>query len=436
MYRYHVKYFLPLLFVFSGLTVFAQTSTVSNPTSERANSPYSRYGIGDRWDGTNTNLKGMGDISSAYENPYTINADNPASFSFLRLTTYEAGAEGDLHTLRSSNTSYSTGMATLSYMNVGIPVGKHVGLCIGLKPLTRVYYNLADTNSRPEDTLLGRQVIHSFSGDGSVNLAYLGGAYQYKGFSIGIQVGYMFGHIDNYGRLINTDTTYSYNSTIAQSTGLGGIYWKAGLLYETKLNKNYTLRVGGTLSLQQSLQAKKNEYWIASYSAVDTFISDTTYNAQATRGTIVMPMTYSFGVQLAKNDKWMVGVDYTGTKWSQFRNFGQVDSALAGSNYRVSLGGEVTPDATSLHSFWSRVTYRVGFYYGTSNIYLNNTTQNQYGLTFGGSLPFHRSTDHIHFAFDFGKLGTTSNSLLSDNYVKFSIGISLNDKWFIPTKYD
>ncbi|MGN6567558.1 MAG: hypothetical protein ACTHJ0_06385, partial [Flavipsychrobacter sp.] len=394
------------------------------------------YGIGDRWDGTNTNLKGMADISSAFESPYTINADNPASFSFLKLTTYEAGAEGDMHTLNSSTSSYGTGMATLSYMNIGIPVGKHFGFCIGLKPLTRVYYNLADTNSRPGDSLLGRQVIHSFSGDGSVNLAYLGVAYQYKGFSIGVQAGYMFGHIDYYSRLINNDTTYAYNSTIAQSTGIGGIYWKAGLLYETKLNKNYTLRVGGTLSLQQSLQAKQNEYWIASYNAVDTFISDTTYNAQAARGTVIMPMTYSFGIQLARNDKWMVGLDYTSTQWNQFRNFGQVDSGLASSTYRVSLGGELTPDATSLRSFLSRVTYRLGVYYGTGDIYLNNTTQYQYGVTFGGSLPFHRSTDQIHFAFDIGKLGTTSNGLLQDNYVKFSLGISLNDRWFIPHKYD
>ena len=436
MYRYHVKYFLLIFFLITGSTVFAQTSTTSDPTSERANSPYSRYGIGDSWDGTNTNLKGMGDISSAFENPYTINAENPASFSFLKLTTYEAGAEGDIHTLRNSNTSYGTGMATLSYMNVGIPVGKHLGFCIGLKPLTRVFYNLADTNSRPEDTLIGKQVIHSFSGDGSVNLAYLGVAYQYKGFSVGVQAGYMFGHIDYYSRLINNDTSYSYNSTIAQSTGIGGIYWKAGLLYEGKLNKNYTLRVGGTLSMQQTLTARNYEYWIASYNAVDTFISDTTYNAQAAKGSIVMPMTYSFGMQLARNDKWMVGVDYTSTQWNQFRKFGNVDSGLASSTYRVALGGELTPDATSLRSFWSRVTYRVGLYYGTGNIYLNNTTQYNYGVTIGGSLPFHRATDHIHFALDVGKLGTTSNGLLQDNYVKFSLGISLNDKWFIPHKYD
>ncbi|MBA3829440.1 MAG: hypothetical protein H0X33_10930 [Taibaiella sp.] len=433
MCRYPAKYLLLLILIALTIPAGAQTSSVSDPLSAHVNLPYSRFGVGELWNGNNTLLKGMGNISSAYADPYAVNADNPASFGFLRLTTYEAGAQADLHTLTTNTANYTTGTATLSYMNFAVPIGKHVGLCIGIRPYSNVFYNLQDTTY--SDTLIGKEVIRNFTGGGSVNYAYIGGAYQYKGFSIGATFGYMFGSINNASRLLNQDTTKSYNATFIQSTHIGGIYWKGGAIYQGTYKKDYTYRIGGTVTLQQDLNATRNEYWIGTYNLVDTFIADTSYAAHELRGKITLPMTYSFGVQFAKTHQWMIGVDYTATQWNQFRNLGSVDS-VASTSYRVSLGGEVTPNSTALNNYFSRITYRLGFYYGTNYVYLRNTTLANYGLTFGGSLPFKRTSDRIHLAFDIGKLGTTDNNLIKDTYIKFSAGISLNALWFVKRKYE
>jgi hypothetical protein len=45
------------------------------------NSPYSRYGLGDIAPSTNIVNRGMGGLSAAYADPFSINFTNPASYS-------------------------------------------------------------------------------------------------------------------------------------------------------------------------------------------------------------------------------------------------------------------------------------------------------------------------------------------------------------------
>lgn len=433
MFQFHAKRLLPvLLTTLIGTGAYAQTSTVSNPTSTRENAPYSRFGLGEQIDGNGAALRGMADITSAYADPYTVNTDNPASYSFLTYTTFEAGATGSTRNLATTDYNYTTGTATLSYLNIAFPVGKHVGLCLGFRPETHVYYDLTDTAA----DLLGNQTARFYTGSGATDLAFVGVAYQYKGFSIGVNAGYLFGNINYTTQYENLDTSKSYNSNFITNNHIGGIYWKAGVLYQGKLNKDLMFRIGGTLQLEQQINQNRNEYWASSYIFADTTIADTAFSAPRQDGKVTLPTSYSLGIQLAKANSWDVGIDYTGTEWSQFRNFGQPDAALAASNYKIALGGDYIPNAENLRNYWSRVAYRFGLYYGTDNVYLNNTTLYEYGITLGASLPFRRSTSHLHASFDIGRLGTTANSMVQETYVRFTLGISFNDKWFIRRRYE
>jgi hypothetical protein len=64
-------------------------------------------------------------------------------------------------------------------------------------------------------------------------------------------------------------------------------------------------------------------------------------------------------------------------------------------------------------------------------------------MTFGVSVPLlsSRSLSRLNLAFELGKLGTTNNGLIEDNYFKCLIGFSLApdakyDRWFRKRKYD
>src|ERR1043165_5270048 len=139
MCLFTAKRFFTLFFLCSAGAAAAQNSN-------KENAPYSRYGIGELMSGTNVLLRGMGSASTAYGSPTAVNTDNPASYAFLKRTTYEAGAVASSRNITSGQQSFSTGSASLGYLDVGIPMGKlPAGLAFGLRPQSRVYYNTMDT---------------------------------------------------------------------------------------------------------------------------------------------------------------------------------------------------------------------------------------------------------------------------------------------------
>jgi hypothetical protein len=181
-----------------------------------------------------------------------------------------------------------------------------------------------------------------------------------------------------------------------------------------------------------------SEYHIAYYNFTDTVTRDTSYNLPETEGRLTMPLSYSVGIMLTRDNKWGVGVDYKATKWSEFKSDlnSYMNTGIAASSYRISVGGEYTPDAENLRHYLSRGTYRLGAYYGTDYLQLQNTSLPYYGITAGASLPFRRTLSQVHAAIDVGVLGTTENNLNRHNYVRFTLGISLNDLWFVKRRLE
>lgn len=433
------KYLFSSILLFSVAAASAQTTeSGSNPLSNKQNSPYSRYGFGDLRSGVNIAYRGMGSITSASADGFTINTENPASYASLALTTYEIAGEGNSHRLKANNQTYSAGMATLSYMNIAFPLGKHAGMAIGIKPHSRMFYNVQDSATGVNGVPGIGDAIRIYFGDGSINKAFIGFGGTYGGFSLGGNIGYMFGNTRTTSALVNIDTTIAMNTEISKYTNIGGIYYNFGGLWEKKLSSKYILKIGATVSLTQTISATRDEYWI-SYARVGGISAyDTVWSTNGAKGKYITPLTYSVGAQLLGNEQWRVGVDFSGTQWGQFRNFGRTDS-LQASTWKANVGAEITPDAKSLRKYLPRVSYRLGFYYGSDYIRLRNTDMSLYGFTLGASLPFRKSPDRIHTALEIGSRGTTQNGLIRENFVKFTLGASLNaflDKWFVKRKYE
>lgn len=428
MLHCRAKVFLSLAVILWGLGATAQTTGDNNP--------YSKYGLGELLNGNNASVRGMGNITSAYKNPYVLNTDNPASYSYLQRTTFELGGSGVSRSINGSGLSYRTGTASLSYLTLGFPVGKNGGLVLGFKPYSTSHYLMVDTVT----SAVG-QIQRRYSGDGGLSYAYLGGGAKYKGFSVGFNAGYMFGSFRNMSLAVPVDTPYTrttYTAAFVNYNRIGGVYWKVGAAYEHKLDSVYTLRIGGTFAMNQNLFERLNAYEISSYNLGDTLINDTTYNSGEAHGHLTLPMSFSIGAIISKSDKWSAGIDFSSTQWSGFNSTPDtmVKIGVGTGAYRLSLGGEYTPDMNSIRNYLARVTYRLGLYYGTDYLKLYNTVLPVYGATAGASLPFRRSQSQLHFAVDVGRLGTTEKNLMQHGFVRFTLGVSINDRWFIQKKYD
>jgi long-subunit fatty acid transport protein len=255
----------------------------------------------------------------------------------------------------------------------------------------------------------------------------------------------MFGTMRNFVTVVSIDSqavNRAYEAQFARYTKTGGIYWKAGLMYEHALaDSDYSFRLGATFTMSQSLSQKLNYYQISIYNFGDTIVNDTSTRNENQKGSVKLPMTASVGFMFSRANKWAAGFDFQYSNWSKFHSTGDsnMNYGVGNKSYKVALGGEFTPNAEDMTGYFSRVTYRMGLYYGIDYLLLKNTELPFYGLTLGGSFPYRRSSrthSRLHMAMDIGRLGTTSNGQLKETYFRLSLGLSFNERWFVKAKYD
>ena len=154
------------------------------------------------------------------------------------------------------------------------------------------------------------------------------------------------------------------------------------------------------------------------------------------KGKLESPSKYGVGFTLESPDKWLIGVDYTAGKWSEYRFFGQPD--LLANTWMVKIGGQIIPNAYNPKSYWSRVTYRAGLNFGPDYVSADGKLAT-FGFTAGAGFPIRKNIytnqyTSINFGLGYGKRGNNSN-VISENTFRVSMGLTLSDLWFIKKKY-
>jgi hypothetical protein len=424
-------------FLVTGLQVSAQSlNDQSGPKATKENSPYSRYGIGDLGNQRNSMLRGMGGVATAYNDVFSVNTYNPASYSFLKVTTLDFAFEGRTRSVLMNNESTSSGTATISYITLGIPLGKHAGMAAGIMPMSNVYYNA--TSDTISINGIGNTVMN-YNGSGSTQYAYLGFSGKYKGLSIGFNAGYVFGTTSYSSSMLSLADTPVRNSEFSRFNTIGGLYWKGGLLYNVKLKKGQYINIGAAVTLSQKLNAKRDAYDIGYQYTSTGIVIDTIPQTREedVKGKIELPAEYSFGVHYGREFHWNVGADFVYTDWSTFNSFGNRDG-VGDNAWRMAVGGEITPNPEAKKLF-SMTTYRLGAYYGKDYIQINGNDVSYVGGSVGASFPLKRSYTQfgrLNTALDIGQRGNIKNGMAREFFVKFTVGVSLNDIWFTKRKYD
>ena len=73
-------------------------------------------------------------------------------------------------------------------------------------------------------------------------------------------------------------------------------------------------------------------------------------------------------------------------------------------------------------------------FFNADNLVINDTDINEYGISFGVSLPMGLKLSNVNLGFEIGKRGTTDNNLIEEKFYNFRLSLSLNDKWFRKQK--
>ncbi len=410
---------------------------LSSSAQVTSSSPYSHFGLGDLKGSFLPQTRAIGGLSMGIRKPGlydNVNLANPASYSTFDLTVFDIGASMDLRKLSKNGVNgQSQFNSTLSHITFGIPVNKFSAMSFGLVPYSDLGYQFKNTA-----VLDTNAVDYVYGGEGGMSKAYLGYGFRIgNNLSLGFNLGYLFGSLKE-SRAIEFPGDFSaFNSRTQYQSSIGGFSIDYGLQYSIPMGTTTSLILGYAGSSNNSINSRKDVVTTRYRKDVlgnELAVADSTFYLKGAVEKVKMPLTHSAGFAIQKSNAWLVGADISYSKWSDFR-IGALDPGLNDS-FGIALGGQITPDAESINSYWSLVDYRLGFKYDKTFINVSNTDIKQYAVTFGFGfpLPSNRSSFYkINLSTELGKRGTEANNLVRDRYININLGFTLNDKWFQKT---
>lgn len=420
------------------------------------NSPYSRLGLGDLVNQNFAAANGMGNIAAALHDPFHLNILNPASYGFLRSTAFEVGFYGEYANLKNQDASTTFWNGNLNYLAIGFPIKNSInkvldrdespwgwGMSFALTPYSRVNYDI-ETDLQV-DTI---QTANLFRGSGGTYKIQWGNAIRYKTLSVGVNAGFIFGKVTN-SRLVlleNLETQHYYND-LTSAYSVNGFVWNAGVQYDILLNGKKTITTKEFVGKKITLGLFGNSATTINTNASQLFTripQPVSYTANidtiAFANNIVqegkLPSEFSFGLVYEKTNKFKLGANIHVANWSEYENPVQPDELM--NNYKFSVGGEVIPDILSYNSYWKKIRYRFGAFYGTDPRSFQGEQLTDYGVTFGLGLPIilpRQQTSFVNFAVEAGQFGLPDG--LHENYIRMTLGFTMNDNtWFFKRKFN
>jgi len=420
------------------------------------NSPFSRFGLGDLNDQGFMHLRQMGNISASFADAYHLNIVNPASYAYLKATSFEIGVESKFSSYQDPSQRESTNSGQLSYMALGFPLKNPInslferersnidlGMAFSLVPVSTVAYNIV-LETEDEDFGSYERV---FTGEGGIYKVNWGTAIKYKGLSAGINLGMNFGKISNERSTNFLDDPAAFDNLFVSDFNISGFDYNIGLLYQHIINKKdlKEATLGKTIkAVNIGITAKTKtgfggtqEVFFRNQIRQDFFVArtDTLINETNDINGGKLPSEYSFGITYISGAKFALGLNYGITNWSEYVNPVSPESLI--NTKRYSIGGYYRPNPASITNFFERVYYRFGLYYKEDPRVVRSQDLSTYGVSFGLGLPlaFQRKISHLSVGFDYGKRGTAE--ILKENFFKVSLGFTFNDdEWFLKRKFN
>jgi hypothetical protein len=434
---YSVKRSLIVLFAVFLTGVFQAQSLIS--------SPYSGLGVGTLQDiqaprntamgGLSVGLTGVSDISSKNPASY-MNLDSILNVNFqvsMFLVNSTLREKTDGKTQRAKTNTASLGQVSLAF-----PITNWLKSSFGLTPNSNMSYEV--TREYIKDTFnIGKEKLRNY-GHGGLNQVFVGFATGTNRISVGVNVNYQIG---SFARNIDLsfldDTLVQLPRTTERHRYLeaSGFFFDFGIQYTQPISNQYQFGLGLSYTPKYTLNAMRNS--IDATTTRDLYNSpvDITRLGISEKGTLQMPDKYAFGLSLSKQNRWVFGAEYSVVNFKNYREFKHQDTNL--SNAQTFRAGLELMGRRMDNNFFNRLSYRLGYHYGTDYVAFQNSQLKQYGVSFGFGIPTRAPQGRfamLDFTIEIGQKGNMNNGQIQENYGRFTIGISAFDRWFTRGRFD
>lgn len=439
--------FLPLFSIGQISNPFARLESPSD------NSPYSRFGLGDLAEANHAPLSIMGNLTAAYHDKYNVNIQNPASLPHLKATSFEVGLNAKYSRLAEGAVQYNGWTGNLSYFSLAFPLSNPIndlldrvdrkyqlGMSFSLNPYTSVGYDILTTGA---ETGVGN-FERNYIGAGGTYTALWGTGLKVKDFSVGVNLGYLFGKIGTNRTIRFFNLPTAFNNFERINTHITGFVYNLGLQYDFVLNKEELLEnpslpkkqitIGMYGNPSTSFNTSTDELFLIIRDVVPSLPTDTIVNVLDAEGKGKLPGKFGVGVMYNNGDIWGIGINFETQNWSAFENDQNPIELI--NSYKVSMGGFYSPNPTAFNYF-KRIQYKAGIFYSKEPFEVLGQEVDTYGITAGFGLPFVnvRKISNANIGVGLGVRGR--NTAISEEFVKLNFGFTFNSTdWFLKRKYN
>lgn len=448
------KITISILLIINTLTVFSQIVDDNFKNNQpKENSPFSRFGLGNLSSQYLIGNGSMGGLTAAYRDPYSYNPQNPASLSFMRATALEIGLYAKSNTISDNTNTSQNWSGNINHIALGFPTYSVInevldrkprdlrwGMGFSLIPFNTVGYNVSTIGKAPNtDTV---NVLNYYIGSGGTYKVMWGNGVSYKGFSAGVNAGFIFGRM-NYIRQteLSSNLINPYANYFEDNYNIKGFTWNAGLQYDITLDKKKVSTDKGNrkhivIGLYGNPSTSFNTTSGSYYRRV--ILGTTTDSLTSTsdiKGKGKLPSEFTAGISYENGMALKIGAEYSTAKWSQYKNDARPETLSDITQF--AAGAEFILSKNKLKNEEEKVRWRLGFRTGKDPRSLQNEQLTMQSVSAGMGIPLRvgrgSQISFLSVGFEMGKLGT---SKLKENYFKISTGFTLNDNtWFLKRKF-
>ncbi len=424
------RFFALVLFLGLGLM---QTSLQAQRADNR--SPYSRFGYGTLRKSLTAGTRAMGGASTAIRDHYITNPANPASYSAVDSMTFimDFGVSGQYSRFSEGGKSDSRWLGNLDYFTILFPLGKKMGMSLGIMPWATTGYRFGSQQTMDGDKVLDKktyedQFLRTYSGKGSYQKLYVGiSSAHIKGLALGVNGSFLFGKT-TLNRTVNYPNGTALKLESSESLSLRGASVDFGAQYELALDSlgRKSLVFGAVFTPEVKLFPEHQRIDFSKEGEKKTDLENH-YN---------LPLSASLGLAYQELGKFRLATDLSFTKWkgTKFDNL----RAEFDNRFVLALGASWIPNNRA-RNFLKRSSYSVGL--NLANSYLKYPKENkqgqenfygyhELGANIGVAMPMIDRRSTVNLGFEYKYLRPKNSGMVSEHYFGVNLGITFNEAWF------
>ena len=430
------------------IAVYLTAMCIAANAQSGTNSPYSQYGLGVLSDQGASFNRGMNGLAYGFRMSNQVNYMNPASYSAVDSLTFifDAGVSMQLTNFEENGKKVNARNADFEYAVATFRATRHLGISMGILPYTNVGYSYSNTqrvNELPSPTTANATYTNTYTGSGGIHEAYLGAGWEpFRGFSFGLNVGYLWG---DYTRSIVNSYSDTYVNTISKryTAEVSSYKIDLGVQGDFRLGRNNNVTLGLTWGVGHKLGSDPECMVVSNNS--QTTVADTT--KYVVKNGLAIPTTIGLGTMWTYKNKLRVGVDYQLQRWEKVeypvysvkdnKPTYVLDDKQFTNMHKATFGIDYCKNQYS-RNFITRMHYRGGVSYATPYLKINGKEgPKELSVSAGFGIPIINGYNNRSILNISGQwVRQEAAGFIKENTFRLNIGFTFNERWFAKFKVD